>query len=381
MNLEDAIITFCRDNSSFTLKEIEKNLEKDFKIKDGIVLDYLEESGIVFRKEEGDNAEYITRTSFFNKFEFRVIPTDYEIENGILIPGHRFLPFYGSELIPSEIVLLDVHSGKQLKSRKISERVEDLYKYHYLFGADSIIDNFVAEDPSNKDIIGKNPRAEISIWAFDFEEIYKRSAFLENKTLIAQVGDWEKGICNLRVAELDNRDYEETILFLETLEQALFNVFEKYGPYLDISEQLARAYFLADNPILKKPLLAIDEFISMSEKIKIKYFEQNTLLWYKCDDELSWKPSRYSHEDVFSISSGNINSLDEILKDLELTVTSADIKSLLKKSDNKKNIEEILVKLIPFSSIKFKDKAQEISFKNFLEELYEEAKNNKHEHT
>jgi hypothetical protein len=136
---------------------------------------------------------------------------------------------------------------------------------------------------------------------------------------------------------------------------------------------LARAYFLSDDPILKKPLLAIDEFIAMSEKIKIKYFEQNTLLWYKCDDELNWKPSRYSHDDIFRISSGNITSFDEILKDLGLTVTSADIKSLLKKSHNKKSIEEVLDKLIPFSSIQFRDKAQEASFKNFLEELYEEA--------
>lgn len=373
MSLENAIVHFCRNNCSFTLQEIENFLKGDFNLRNGIVADYLEESGIIFKKEDKNKVEYLTRNVFFREFKFRVIPTDYEIENGILIPGHRFLPFCGPELIPSEIVLIDVHSGTQLKSKKISEKVEDLYKYHYLLGADSIIDNFVAEDPSNKNIIGKNPRGEVNIWVFDFENIYKRQEFLENKTLIAQVDDWETGTYKLSIAEPNDRDYEETILFMETLEQSLFKVFEKDGPYLDISEQLARAYFLSNDPILKKPLLAIDEFIAMSEKIKIKYFEQNTLLWHKCDDELTWKPSRYSHDEIFSISNGNISSLDEILKDLGLAITSADIKILFKKSHGKKNIEEILLKLIPFSSIKFKDKAQEVSFKNFLEELYEES--------
>jgi hypothetical protein len=212
MSLENAIITFCRDNCLFTLKEIEDFLKRDFKVKNGIVSDYLEESGIVFKKEEKNNVEYFSRSGFFNKFKFRVIPTDYEIESGMLIPGHRFLPFYRPELIPSEIVLIDVYSGKQLKSRKISERIEDLYKYHYLFGADSIIDNFVAEEPSNKDIIGKNPRSKINIWVFDFENFYKRPEFLANKTLIAQVDDWETGTYKLSIAEPSDRDYEETIL-------------------------------------------------------------------------------------------------------------------------------------------------------------------------
>ena len=96
---------------------------------------------------------------------------------------------------------------------------------------------------------------------------------------------------------------------------------------------MARAYFIANNPISPPPrLLSVDEFVVMPGKIKLKYFEQNTLLRYKTENESEWKPSRYSHDDIFSISRRNISSLDEILKDLELPITFADLQTLLIKS-------------------------------------------------
>ena len=44
-----------------------------------------------------------------------------------LLPGYRFLPFYGPE-----IILTDVYSGRLLKSKKVTEKIEDLYKLNII---------------------------------------------------------------------------------------------------------------------------------------------------------------------------------------------------------------------------------------------------------
>ena len=44
--------------------------------------------------------KYIAAEALFNGAEFLIVPDGFEIENNILIPGHRFVAFMSGELFP-----------------------------------------------------------------------------------------------------------------------------------------------------------------------------------------------------------------------------------------------------------------------------------------
>ena len=70
-----------------------------------------------------------------------------EIDEGILIPGHRFLPFYDSQLHPKQIVL---HTQKgKLRRKRISWSLQRLAFYYSLFGNKSFIELLVSETEEN----------------------------------------------------------------------------------------------------------------------------------------------------------------------------------------------------------------------------------------
>ena len=48
---------------------------------------------------------YVIAEDLFANAEFMIVPDAFEIENNILIPGHRFVPFMHPELFPSYLLV------------------------------------------------------------------------------------------------------------------------------------------------------------------------------------------------------------------------------------------------------------------------------------
>ena len=57
---------------------------------------------------ETPGESYVNAEKLFNGAEFMIVPDALEIDNNILIPVHRFVPFMDQELFPSEITLKEV---------------------------------------------------------------------------------------------------------------------------------------------------------------------------------------------------------------------------------------------------------------------------------
>ena len=55
--------------------------------------------------ENGDTEYYIHRKKFFKGKQFLISPTEWEIEKGILIPGHRFLGLLNPNVFPIDVSL------------------------------------------------------------------------------------------------------------------------------------------------------------------------------------------------------------------------------------------------------------------------------------
>lgn len=377
MDLEKAIVNYCSNTPEFTLKDIESTLGHTSKHNQYSVSDYLEFCALAFHPLANTKSnKFLSRHCFFKGTKFRIVLSDFEIDNSILIPGHRFIPFYYSDLFPSEFTIIDAKSQKPFAKKKISKPVESLFEYYYMFGADTITDHLTTEDKSNIKVVGKDPKGLVKINVFDLSLIQSSHKLKKFNSLLLEVVDWTNGIF---MAELQNaespEENEETHIFAEELESALYKVFEKFGPYPEVSEQLSWAYFLADIKKLGEPTISLEEAFDLSENIDLKYFENNTVLWYKSDDGTSWQKNHSGkNKDIFSISSGNTSSIDAIFDDLRIPFTSKEIELFLRAyRSNHKNCSEFIAEILP-NEIFFKDKAQDVIFRNLLDELFENSR-------
>ncbi|MEI6054437.1 MAG: hypothetical protein WCR55_00145 [Lentisphaerota bacterium] len=378
MDLEKAIVDYCSNTSEFTLKEIENSLANSSKHNQYTVSDYLEFCSLAFRSlANTKNDKYLSRHCFFKGIKFRIVLSDLEIKNSILIPGHRFVPFYYSDLFPSEFTILDAKTQAPILKKKITQPVESLFEYYYMFGADTISDQLTAEDKTNLKVVGKDPKGMVKINVFDLKAIQSSHKLKAFNSLLLEVVDWTNGIFT---AELHNAESpaekEESHIFAEEIESALYKVFEKFGPYPEVSEQLGWAYFLADIKKLKDPIISLEEAFVIAENIELKYFENNTVLWFKSDDGASWqKHHSHKNKDLFSLSSGNISSIDAIFDDLRIPFTTREIALFLSAYRSKHNNCSEFIADVLTDKIKFKDKAQDVIFHNLLDELFENSKN------
>ena len=87
--------------TTFTLRTLRQFLEKQ-----GIVSlpdnfdSYIETHPNVFKVSK---KQYLSRAGCFTGRYFAIKPTQFEIDNGILIPGDRCMPFVDPEMLPDEL--------------------------------------------------------------------------------------------------------------------------------------------------------------------------------------------------------------------------------------------------------------------------------------
>lgn len=371
MNIEKIILN---QTKPFTLEDIKKKIADIDEKSHRLLEDLLEESPYLFvsdKKDRKDKSTYTPRCSIFNGTKFIIKPSELEIQKGILFSGHRFIPFYPDDIYPTESFTIKTDSGEAIRAKTIKFKLEDLYPYYSLFGAENIIDDLVADHPENRKIIG-NSSEKITISVFNFSKFYATKEFLKSKSLIFSLENWNKGIFSVSI-NCSKQSSDNRKKWFNIFEDCLQKVFDKKGPHFEIPEQLAHAYFYSEPFALNSPPCPIDEFIRQSARIQIKFHEDNTILWHS-----DVKESIAQKQGNVSISLGTIESLDAILEELKLNITSINIEKLMRDAiaDGTNNISPIIHKIFPKSGLTFKDKAQEAAFYNHIEELWEETVNN-----
>jgi hypothetical protein len=84
----------------------------------GRLVDILHMSSLVLSR---DHEEFVPRQAFFRGARFMVVPTPEEVRDGILIPGHKFLPFSSHEILPWSCTLIRPDGGA-VPVRKVAGR-------------------------------------------------------------------------------------------------------------------------------------------------------------------------------------------------------------------------------------------------------------------
>lgn len=320
-----------------------------------------------------DDENYHRRSDFFNGESFVVTPTSSEVENDILIIGHRFQTFVNPEVFPSEITVKN--GRKNIAKKLIQEKLEEIFPYHMLMGAEQLSDFFIGEDIENahwKSKSGFNVKIRFNV--LDMKDFYIEKDMKFGDALLFTVQDYDKGV--LKVAKVDSavRNPDKIIEWCRNFEQKVGEVADKFESYLDLPEQLRMAYFMGGKEFFGKKSASLDEFIQGAENVEIVFDSDHTILIRREDEKIE-NPEL---PEGISISGGESSSLKAILKSVGSSLSETEIDSYILEScfDRDKDFDAFLNKVFDFEKLEFADEAQQTVFLNFLEERFEHLSEN-----
>jgi len=162
-----------------------------------------------------DRNRYHPKISFLKDIPIRIRPTEDEIQQNILIPGHRFLPFCAPGISSDNISI--VFNGKPAKRKEIKLKMEEILFYHNLMDFDKIpILNI-------EDVM--EPGSDIEIEAFNLKKFYSENRFKSEDFIVVRVLDFNEGIFSVEYDSQEN--FFANLSKIRNLDKALVRTLKK----------------------------------------------------------------------------------------------------------------------------------------------------------
>lgn len=265
------------------------------------VIDYFQNIGLKAKSEEIESClhmcsyvlelkggAYISKSGLFTDAIFSIKPTKMEIQKGILIPGHRCIPFTDSD-VPSGLTEF-FFDGERLPHKTITLSLQEAHSFFSLYGEEYAI-QYILGDPANSSLEIRYDRefpSNVNLTVTDFSKVYEKCNFGANDIFLASVLDWDNSVVGIQPLISDkNNPFNQNPLdkkrekWYEELEKALYKSFEMYGPCSSIDEQITRAYFLNLENLCVSSCGTLEQFIHDTKKIGFESYGVETRLWYK----------------------------------------------------------------------------------------------------
>ena len=224
---------------------------------------------------------WISRRACFDAGRFAITPTRLEIRNGILIPGHRCVPFANPILLPHELSFR--WNGKELPTTTSEGPPEDFYPYFDLFGEEYAPQYIARDNPTNEEAFNMDPYEdplEVSVRTLDMRTIYRETAFVPGDRFAAKVIDWKGGVFELEKVGKDAWT-AEALAEWESAANAGFDAsFDRIGPGASTEEQIAFAYWFGGERLRSTPAYALEEFLyERTERIDTVPYGMESRFW------------------------------------------------------------------------------------------------------
>lgn len=378
--IEEAVDNYLLEAEvSFKLEDIVKSVSETLAADESDISDIKQEVESLLKEYhlffDVDKRRYITQSAFFEKAQFCVTPSEYEISNGFLVPGHRFAPFTCESVFPSEVEINLTGESKPIATRDEKCAIHDAASLHTLLGSEEMFHYFIADHQENHKIIAAgNPEADLLLTVFDLKKFYEDNSFTAGDAIIFTVEDWDNGIFSFKYKSKAERLDDAKSKWAESFEKALGYVFEDKGYYTTIPQQLALAFFIARDDIFDNPAMSIDEFVAESGNIEIIMVGGQTVLWSRDEPVETESEDSYIPDQGVMVSQGEIDSIDALLKDIGCGITPVELDSLMYNElfQGGESLEPVIDRVLYFKDGSFSDDAQEAIFLNYLEERWEE---------
>ncbi|MDR0931408.1 MAG: hypothetical protein LBM70_00090 [Victivallales bacterium] len=320
-----------------------------------------------------DNCGNFTcRSDFFSGYEFLITPDAWEIEQGVLFPGHRFTPYVNFEVFPSEIKLTG-NGAKTVKLKMLTAPVSQIFHYHLLLGSEQVFDFFTAESPNNARLSRHlQPSDSVQLNVFDLKDFYQKHAFNVGDALLCRVEDWDSGVIAFEYLSGENRRDSELKSWIKAYEQSLETVFDRFENYPDIPEQLTYAcFFGADTLPEAKKSASLDEFVRRTNEVEINFDSDHTVLAKRPNvaDEYPM-----DLPEGMTLSRGETGDVGAMLREIGSPLTPVEVDSYIFDCcyTRELDFEEFFARAFGREKLHFTDEGQQAIFYNYIEERFEE---------
>jgi hypothetical protein len=228
---------------------------------------------------------WISTRGYFRNARFVIQPSRLEITSGILIPGHRCIPFAKSEYLPHEYTFY--WRKKIIPLTTVDGNPEEFYPYYSVLG-EEYAPQYVAQDnPENEEAFNNefDVPAEVSITTLDMRAIYRETGFIPGDLFEVRIVDWNKGAFSLQKIEKDAWDEKDLKEWQEVAERGFEASFANLGPGTSTEEQIAYAYFYGGERMKATPACALEEFLyERTDRIETVVYGIETRFWFAGKD-------------------------------------------------------------------------------------------------
>jgi len=321
-----------------------------------------------------DKWKCVTRKSFFNGRKFLITPDDWEICEGIIFPGHRFVPFVSDEVFPSEVEL--TIAGKTVAKRKLNAPLGKIFHYHILLGSEQVFDFLLAEDPANA-VLVKSAAATstVSLEVFDLKDFFAVNSFAFGDALLCTVDDYENGKISVGYLPGTERSNAARKAHIGQWDEAMRQVWELFGDYADIPEQLAWAEFFAGS---YTPGASTDELISSSGVVELRPDGDHAVLSIRDREADFCQSASLELPEGLTISENALDDPFKILSGAGSPLSAAELDAFMLDAIYGRESEPdgVFSRIFSHRELDLEDEAQQAVLLNFLEERFEDLQAN-----
>jgi hypothetical protein len=287
-NQEDALFEFLENvTEPFTLEDVSAFVRmvetKKSPRLDLEIAALIDSRNIAFRL---DNRHWVSRRGYFEVIPFVINPTRLELLNGILIPGHRCIPFANPSLMPQEYTFY--WEGAPIPRGTTEGPPEEFYPYYCLFGEEYAPQYVARDNPGNEMAYNSDPYEdppEVSISTLDMRNLYRESSFVPGDRFAVKTRDWKAGIFELERVGKDVWSQAELDDWLEAAEGGFEDSMALLGPGTSTEEQIAYAYWYGSKRMREIPAYALEDFLyEKTDRIETAPYGIETRFWYAGKD-------------------------------------------------------------------------------------------------
>jgi hypothetical protein len=310
-NQEDVLYEFLENSrDSFTLDDVVSFIKllgfpRDNRLAEEITA-FIDSQNIAFRLGPGS---WVSRRSCFEPLRFVISPTRPELLNGILIPGHRCVPFANPALMPQEYRFF--YKGNQIPFSSIEGPPEEFYPYYTIFGEEYAPEYVAKDNPDNESAFNSDPYEdppEVSIQTLDMRNLYRELAFVPGDRFVVRTRDWKQGCFELERVKKDEWSKGDLYAWLEAAEKGFEGSFTLLGPGSCTEEQIAHAYWYGGKRMRDIPAYSLEDFLyEQTDRIETTVYGMETRFWFTGKEipdkkELDELPVQSSIEKILSRS-------------------------------------------------------------------------------
>jgi hypothetical protein len=268
------------------------------------------------------------KTACFSGRDFFVFPTDFELAQGVFLPGGNLLPFLPYDLHPAEAEFR--YQGLRLPPLSCELPEKDLERRYAFFGKEEAfvligIDGYEA-NPKAGEPAASPFLARTRI--IDAAAVYADPAFSAERGLVLRMT--EAGVYVVRPARAEDAPGKaQKRKNHKALASAFDRVFAFFGPEIGMDGQIAQAYWFAFGDEGSAILPAFTEFMESEWAPAISALGMDTLLCPPgAEAELLWASEGSAHPDP----SGR--DANRILESLGLPLRTPEIEAMIRSLPN-----------------------------------------------